>query len=178
MQTVTLHDKSFELFISEQQIHEAVSALAKKVNTDYAGKNPLFLGILNGSFLFAADLFRQIDGKAEISFLKMSSYQGTSTTGKINQLIGFNEDITNRHIIVVEDIVDTGITLEKIINDLQTKKPESIAIATLLFKPAAYQKSIPVNYVGLEVANDFLVGYGLDYDGLGRNLKEIYKLKL
>lgn len=178
MQTVTLHDKSFELFISEQQIHEAVSVLSKKINTDYAGKNPLFLGILNGSFLFAADLFRQINGNPEISFLKMASYDGTATTGKINELIGLNEDISNRHVIVIEDIVDTGITLEKIINDLQTKKPESIAIATLLFKPAAYQKSIPVNYVGLEVANDFLVGYGLDYDGLGRNLKEIYKLKL
>jgi hypoxanthine phosphoribosyltransferase len=107
----------------------------------------------------------------------MASYEGTSTTGKISELIGLNEDISNRHVIIIEDIVDTGITLEKIISDLQTKKPASIAIATLLFKPAAYQKSIPVNYIGLKVANDFLVGFGLDYDGLGRNLKEIYKLK-
>jgi hypoxanthine phosphoribosyltransferase len=177
MQTVTLHDKTFELFITEQAIHDAISALAQQINKDYEGKNPLFLGILNGSFLFAADLFRLIEGNAEISFLKMASYQGTATTGKINELIGINEDITNRHVIIIEDIVDTGITLEKIISDLNTKNPASIAIATLLFKPAAYQKSIPVNYIGMKVANDFLVGYGLDYDGLGRNLKEIYKLK-
>jgi hypoxanthine phosphoribosyltransferase len=177
MQTVTLHDKTFELFIAEQAIHDAISALAQQINKDYEGKNPLFLGILNGSFLFAADLFRLIEGNAEISFLKMASYQGTATTGKINELIGINEDITNRHVIILEDIVDTGITLEKIISDLNTKNPASIAIATLLFKPAAYQKSIPVNYIGMKVANDFLVGYGLDYDGLGRNLKEIYKLK-
>lgn len=177
MQTVTLHDKTFELFIAEQTIQEAITALAQQINKDYSGKNPLFLGILNGSFLFAADLFRQINGHAEISFLKMASYEGTSTTGKISELIGLNEDISNRHVIIIEDIVDTGITLEKIISDLQTKKPASIAIATLLFKPAAYQKSIPVNYIGLKVANDFLVGFGLDYDGLGRNLKEIYKLK-
>lgn len=177
MQTVTLHDKTFELFIAESAIQEAISALAQQINKDYEGKNPLFLGILNGSFLFAADLFRLIEGHAEISFLKMASYQGTATSGKINELIGINEDISNRHVIIIEDIVDTGITLEKIISDLQTKKPASIAIATLLFKPAAYQKSIPVNYIGIKVANDFLVGYGLDYDGLGRNLKEIYKLK-
>jgi hypoxanthine phosphoribosyltransferase len=177
MQTVTLHDKTFELFIAEDAIQKAILALADQINTDYAGKNPLFLGILNGSFLFAADLFRQIKGHAEISFLKMASYQGTSTTGKISELIGLNEDLSNRHVIIIEDIVDTGITLEKIINDLQTKNPASISIVTLLFKPAAYQKSIPVNYVGIKVANDFLVGYGLDYDGLGRNLKEIYKLK-
>lgn len=177
MQTVTLHDKTFELFITEQAIYDAISALAQQINKDYEGKNPLFLGILNGSFLFAADLFRLIEGNAEISFLKMASYQGTATTGKINELIGINEDITHRHVIIIEDIVDTGITLEKIISDLNKKNPASIAIATLLFKPAAYQKSIPVNYIGMKVANDFLVGYGLDYDGLGRNLKEIYKLK-
>jgi len=177
MQTVTLHDKTFELFIAENAIQQSISTLAVQINADYAGKNPLFLGILNGSFLFAADLFRQIEGNAEISFLKMASYQGTATTGKISELIGLNEDISERHVIIIEDIVDTGITLEKIIKDLIAKQPASIAIATLLFKPAAYQKKIPVNYVGMEVGNDFLVGYGLDYDGLGRNLKEIYKLK-
>jgi hypoxanthine phosphoribosyltransferase len=177
MQTVTLHDKTFELFIAEQTINEAILALAQQINKDYEGKNPLFLGILNGSFLFAADLFRLIEGNAEVSFLKMASYQGTATTGKISELIGLNEDLCNRHVIIIEDIVDTGITLEKIMNDLLTKKPASIAVATLLFKPAAYQKSIPVNYIGIKVANDFLVGYGLDYNGLGRNLKEIYKLK-
>jgi hypoxanthine phosphoribosyltransferase len=177
MQTVKLHDKTFELFIDENSIKSAIADLSLRINTAYEGKNTLFLGILNGSFLFAADLFRQINGNAEISFLKMASYQGTATTGKINELIGLNEDISNRHIIVIEDIVDTGITLEKIIADLQKRQPASIAIATLLFKPAAYQKNIKVNYVGIEVANDFLVGYGLDYDGLGRNLKEIYRLK-
>ena len=177
MQVVTLHDKEFELFISEQTISQAITDLAKRINIDYKDKNPLFLGILNGSFLFAADIFRQVEGNAEISFLKVASYQGTATTGAISELIGFNEDIAGRHVIVVEDIVDTGITLEKIVNDLNKKNPASIAVATLLFKPAAYQKTFPVNYVGLSVANDFLVGYGLDYNGLGRNLKAIYKLK-
>lgn len=177
MQTVTLHDKTFDLFIPAQTIQESIAAVAKEINSDYAQKNPLFIAILNGSFLFVADLFRLIEGQAEISFLKMASYEGTSSTGKINELIGLNEDIAGRHVIIVEDIVDTGMTLEKIMLDLQQKNPASLAVATLLFKPAAYQKTIPVNYVGIKVANDFLVGYGLDYDGLGRNLKEIYKLK-
>jgi hypoxanthine phosphoribosyltransferase len=177
MHTVTLHDKSFELFINEEAIQQSIADIAQQINSDYAGKKPLFIGVLNGSFLFAADLFRLIEGQAEITFLKMASYEGTVSTGKINELIGLNEDIAHRHLIVIEDIVDTGMTLEKIIHDLQQKNPASIAIATLLFKPAAYQKNIPVNYVGMKVANDFLVGYGLDYDGLGRNLKAIYKLK-
>jgi hypoxanthine phosphoribosyltransferase len=177
MQTVTLHDKTFDLFIPAQTIQESIAAVAKEINSDYAQKNPLFIAILNGAFLFVADLFRLIEGQAEISFLKMASYEGTSSTGKINELIGLNEDIAGRHVIIVEDIVDTGMTLEKIMLDLQQKNPASLAVATLLFKPAAYQKTIPVNYVGIKVANDFLVGYGLDYDGLGRNLKEIYKLK-
>ena len=177
MQTVTLHDKSFDIFISEQTIQESIAVVAQQINADYHGKNPLFIGILHGSFLFVADLFRLIEGQAEISFLKMSSYEGTSSTGRINELIGLNQDISGRHVIIVEDIVDTGMTLEKIIHDLQQKGPASLAVATLLFKPAAYQKTTPVNYVGIKVANDFLVGYGLDYDGLGRNLKAIYKLK-
>ncbi len=177
MQTVKLHDKTFDIFINEQQIQESISKIAQQINIDYKDKNPLFLGVLNGSFLFAADLFRQIEGTAEISFIKLASYHGTSTTGKINQLIGLNEDIDGRHIIIVEDIVDTGITLQKIMNDLQQKKPASIAVATLLFKPESYQKSYPVQYIAMKVANDFLVGYGLDYNGQGRNLKAIYKIK-
>ncbi len=177
MPTVTLHDKVFEPFIDEQKIKDAISALASQINTDYKDKNPLFLGILNGSFIFAADLFRQITGAAEISFLKLASYQGTTTTGQITELIGLNETLHDRHVIIVEDIVDTGITLEKIIHILQQKSPSSIAVATLLFKPEAYQKAYPIKYAGIRTGNDFLVGYGLDYDGLGRNLKEIYKLK-
>jgi len=175
--TIQLHDKQFVPFIDADKIATSIATLAQKIQNDYQDKNPLFVGVLNGSFLFVADLVRQFDGDCEVSFIKMASYEGTSTTGVVNELIGLKEDIKDRHVIILEDIVDTGNTLEKLAELLEKDKPASIEIATLLFKPNAYQKSFPVNYVAMEVGNEFLVGYGLDYDGRGRNLKDIYIIK-
>ncbi len=172
--TIKLHDKQFVPFMDASKIKAAINSLGERLNKDYKGKNPLFVGVLNGSFLFVADLVREYEGDCEVSFIKMASYEGTSTTGVVTELIGLNENIAGRHVIILEDIVDTGNTLEKIHTELSKQKPASLEIATLLFKPNAYQKDIPVKYVALEVGNEFLVGYGLDYDGLGRNLKDIY----
>lgn len=173
-QIIKLHDKQFKPFIDSSRIQEAILALANKINQDYKDKQPLFIGVLNGSFLFVADLVREFNGNCDVSFMKMASYEGTSTTGVVNELIGLNEDISGRHVIILEDIVDTGNTLENLFQELEKQNPESLEIATLLFKPKAYQKDIPVKYVAMEVGNEFLVGYGLDYDGLGRNLKDIF----
>ncbi len=172
--TIQLHDKQFVPFMEASKIAAAINSLGEKLNIDYKDKNPLFIGVLNGSFLFVSDLVRQYEGNCEVSFIKMASYEGTSTTGVVTELIGLKEDIKDRHVIIIEDIVDTGNTLERIHAELSKQKPASLEIATLLFKPKAYQKDIPVNYVAMEVGNEFLVGYGLDYDGLGRNLKDIY----
>lgn len=172
--TIQLHDKQFVPFMEAAEINAAISSLGERLNRGYQGKNPLFVGVLNGSFLFVSDLVREYKGDCEVSFIKMASYEGTSTTGVVTELIGLKEDIKDRHVIILEDIVDTGNTLEKIYNELIKQQPASLEIATLLFKPKAYQKDIPVNYVAMEVGNEFLVGYGLDYDGLGRNLKDIY----
>ncbi|MCB9195203.1 MAG: hypoxanthine phosphoribosyltransferase [Flavobacteriales bacterium] len=173
-ENIQLHDKHFKPFIDSSKIQEVVCTLANQINTDYQNKQPLFIGVLNGSFLFTADLVREFSGNCNVSFMKMASYEGTNTTGVVNELIGLNEDISGRHVIIVEDIVDTGNTLEKLFQELKKMNPASLEIATLLFKPKAYQKDIPVKYVAMEVGNEFLVGYGLDYDGLGRNLKDIY----
>ncbi len=174
MSTIRLHDKHFRPHIGAEQLNQAVQQVAQKISEDYKGKNPLFLGILNGSFLFVADLLRQVDLECEISFLKVASYEGTSTTGTVKELVGLNEDVSGRDIIVLEDIVDTGVTIDSIFKSLADKGAKSIKVATLLFKPDAYQMSYPIDYVALEVGNEFLVGYGLDYDGLGRNLRDIY----
>jgi hypoxanthine phosphoribosyltransferase len=174
---VTLFDKTFELFISEAELIKSAQNIAAQINEDYKGRKPIFLCVLNGSFLYAADLIKAIDLECEVQFVKVSSYQGTSSTGQIKSLIGLDIDITNRDIILVEDIVDTGLTIDSLVKDLKGKNPASIKITTLLFKPKAYQKEVPIDYVALEVPNDFLVGYGLDYDGFGRNLRDIYTLK-
>jgi hypoxanthine phosphoribosyltransferase len=174
MNIIQLHDKFFKTFISSAQIADVTQQVAQQIQRDYKDKNPLFIGVLNGSFLFVADLVRQFEGDCEVSFIKLASYEGTSTTGKVQELIGLSENITGRHIVIVEDIVDTGNTLAKIYDLLEAKQPASIAIATLLFKPNAYQKDYPIDYAALQVGNEFLVGYGLDYDGLGRNLKDIF----
>jgi len=173
-ETIQLHDKHFVPFMEASKIASAIKSLGEKLNNDYQGKSPLFIGVLNGSFLFVADLVREFESNCEVSFIKMASYEGTSTTGVVTELIGLKEDIKGRHVIILEDIVDTGNTLEKIHAELSKSNPASLEIATLLFKPKAYQKDIPVKYAALEVGNEFLVGYGLDYDGLGRNLKDIY----
>ena len=177
MNEVKLKDKNFEIFINEKEINNIISNISNRIN-DSGIVNPLFIAILNGSFLFAADLMRKINiPDTEISFLKLSSYDGLSTTGNVNKLIGLSKKIEGRNVIVLEDIIDTGITLEKIISLLEKEKVNSIKIATLLFKPNSYQKKFQIDYIGKSIENDFVVGYGLDYDEKGRNLKNIYKLK-
>lgn len=175
---VKLGDKVFVPYLTEEKIAAAVKVVATKINADYAGKNPLFLVVLNGAFLFAADLLRSIDSDGcEVSFVKFSSYEGVSSTGKVKELIGLNEHLEGRHVIIVEDIVDTGNTIVQMMDDLDHRKPASVRIAALLFKPEAYKKDVKIDYVGIEIPNAFIVGYGLDYDGLGRNLKDIYVIK-
>ena len=176
MSTVTVHNKNFEIFIEEAKIQKAIADMAAKMNEDFKDKKPLFLAVLNGSFMFAADLFKHLTIDCEISFVKLSSYHGTQTTEKVKELIGINENLKGRTIVVLEDIVDTGITINAMMAQLMQQEPAEIKIATLLFKPAAYIQRVHLDYVGMEVAKVFLLGYGLDYDGLGRNLRDIYKI--
>ncbi len=176
MRTVTLKDKTFALSIPSATVQKAVDDLALRLNEDLKGKIPLFLVILNGSFMFAADLMKRVNLNCEISFVKLSSYAGAHTTGEVKQLIGLSEDLKNRDVVILEDIIDSGITMEHLLEQLSEKQPASVRIVTFLFKPEAFQKSFPVDYIGLSIPNDFIVGYGLDYDGLGRNLPDIYKI--
>jgi len=177
MSEIKLKDKIFELFISENEINDIISHMAYNIN-DSGIKNPLFIAVLNGSFLFASDIIRKINlENTEISFVKLASYLGTESTGEVKELIGMNQDISRRNIVVLEDIIDTGNTLEKIVSLLKSQNVNQIKIATLLFKPDAYKKDISIDYIGKEISNDFVVGYGLDYDEIGRNLPHIYKLK-
>ena len=176
MDKIKLYDKEFILSITPEQIQEAVSGIAERINHDLAGENPIFLSILNGSFMFTSDLLKKIQMNCQVSFMKLSSYKGESTTGIVNELIGINENITGRSIVIIEDIVDTGTTLESIIRELKTMGPGQIKVATLLFKPEAFTGNITIDYVGLEIPNDFIVGYGLDYNELGRNYEGIYKI--
>jgi len=177
MKSVTLKDKEFRLSYPSDDIQSDIDVLSSKINHDLKNVNvPLFLPILNGSFMFTADLLKRIQFPCEVSFIKLASYEGTSSTGKINELIGLKEDIEGRTVIIVEDIVDTGHTLDKLYAELKKKNPANILIATLLFKPDSYKGSLKINYVGKSIPNDFIVGYGLDYEGLGRNLADIYTL--
>ena len=176
MDTVTIKDKTFRKSISHEQLLERISALADRINVDLAGTNPIFLGVLNGSFMFIADLFKYVNIECEVSFVKVASYEGTDTTGKVKQLLGLNEDLKGRTVVIVEDIVDTGITIDHVYRDILAKEPAQIKVATLLYKPSAYTKQVPIDYVAVEIPNEFIVGYGLDYDGLGRNLKDIYTI--
>ena len=176
MNIITVKDKSFKPYISEEELYASVKNVASKINKDYKGSTPIFLGILNGSFMFFGDLLKSIDLECTVSFVKLASYEGTNSTGTVNELIGLNEDIEGKDIVLVEDIVDTGNTLVKLHDILSSKKPKSIKIATLLYKPEAYKKHHSIDYVGLEIPNAFVLGYGLDYDGLGRNLSSIYVL--
>lgn len=174
--TIQIKDKRFEISIPSEKILKAVKNVAEQINKDLAGTEPLFLVVLNGAFMFAADLMKQVNIPCEISFVKLASYQGTGTTGKVKELIGLNENIEGRTVVVVEDIVDTGITMDQIITTLKTRHPKDIRVATFFNKPEALQKDVPLNYVGMQIPNDFIVGYGLDYDGFGRNLADIYTL--
>jgi hypoxanthine phosphoribosyltransferase len=176
MNRVRVKDKEFEIFIPASQIEGVVKQLANRINADFDGKNPLFLAILNGSFVFAADLLRKISIPCNISFVKFSSYSGTETTDKVKELIGLNEEINGRHIILIEDIVDTGNTIELILSNLSRMSPADVKIACFCHKPDAFQKSYKIDYIGMNIPNEFIVGYGLDYDGYGRNLPDIYKI--
>lgn len=174
--TITLRDRSFRLYISETQIHEAVMRIAGCINKDYKDKCPLIIPVLNGSFMFASDLMKALTCSCELSFIKASSYKGTTSSEQLSTLIGLNEDLKGRDIIILEDIIDTGHTLAKILPSVKLLSPSSLRVATLLFKPQALKNDIQIDYTGIEIANEFIVGYGLDYDGLGRNLKEIYQV--
>ncbi|HTL82809.1 MAG TPA: hypoxanthine phosphoribosyltransferase [Bacteroidia bacterium] len=177
MSSIQLQDKTFVPYLKEEKILAAVKNIADRINHDLKDKRPLFLVVLNGSFLFAADLLRNVNTDCEVSFMKLASYSGTGSTGTVKELIGLNESVKGRHIVVVEDIVDTGNTIVAIHEQLTKHSPASIHIATLLFKPAVYNKPITIDYRGIEIPNDFIVGYGLDYNGLGRNLRDIYVIK-
>lgn len=176
MNEVRILDKKFRELISEQAIRKRIDEIALQINRDFTGSEVIFVGILNGAFMFAADLFRKTELNARITFVKLASYQGTSPSGSIKELIGWNEDLVDKKIIIVEDIVDTGATLERTVNELVIRNVSEIKIATMLLKPTAYTRDIPINYVGFEIPNNFVVGYGLDYNGYGRNLPSIYTL--
>jgi hypoxanthine phosphoribosyltransferase len=177
MNQIKIRDREFKLFISGEKINSIIQEMAAKISSDLKDKDPLFVCVLNGAFMFASELFKSLDFvESEITFVKMASYRGTHSTGIIRQLIGLNEVIEGRTVVVLEDIVDSGSTIENIIQQLKELNPGEIKIATLLFKPAAVIKEIQLDYVGLEIPNDFIVGFGLDYDGYGRNLKDIYSV--
>ena len=176
MSIVQIKDKRFKTFISEDEIQQRVKAVADRINHDMEGKKPLLLAVLNGSFVFAADLMRHITIPCEISFVKLASYEGTVSTGKVVEVMGLNEDITGRDVIIVEDIVDTGKTMERMLDTLGTLNPNSLHICTLLLKPEKLKIPLNIEYAAMEIPNDFIVGYGLDYDQEGRNLRDIYTL--
>ena len=176
MDLVDVNGKKFKISIPAEEIKQRVKSLGEQISKDYAGKNPLFLAVLNGSFVFAADLYREISIPSEISFVKLASYQGVTSTGTISEVIGINEELTNRHIIIVEDIVDTGYTMQHMLETLGTRSPASIRICSLLTKPEKLQVPIDIDYVAFKITNLFVVGYGLDYDQQGRNLKDIYTI--
>lgn len=176
METIQVKDKRFRISISASEIHQQVCRVAAEIKRDYEGQNPVFLAVLNGSFIFAADLLREIDLPCEISFVKLASYQGLNTTGKIRELIGLNIDLTGRPVIIVEDIVESGFTMVHMLQTLQGQNPKSIAVCSLLQKSALLRVQLDVKYCCFQIPNDFVVGYGLDYDGFGRNTKDIYSL--
>lgn len=174
MQTIQVKDKKFKVSIPESEILKEVKRVAEALNKDYEGQEPVFLAVLNGSFMFAADLLKEINLPCEISFVKLASYDGVSTTGKIRELVGLRTDITNRPVVVVEDIVDTGLTMAHLLDTLRKQNPSSIEVCTLLLKPEKLLVDLDVKYWCMKVPNDFIVGYGLDYNEMGRNLRDIY----
>jgi len=176
METLQIHDKFFRIFIDETVILKRVKELAKEIEGAYNEEPPLFIAVLNGSFIFAADLLKHVQVPCEIQFVKVSSYHGTQSTGKVQQVLGLSQSIQNRKVIIIEDIIDSGLTIDFLQRELQSQNPASIAICSLLLKPKALKVPLEVGYVGFEVENHFLVGYGLDYDGFGRNLPHLYQV--
>ena len=173
---VTIKDKQFKIFIKENEIEGSIQRIAKQINSDLADKNPIFLAVLNGSFMFAGELMKEVDIPAEITFVRLASYQGVLSTNKVQEILGLNESIESRTVVIVEDIVDSGNTMVALLEELKRYNPREVRIATLLLKPDALKQPLKLDYVALEIPNDFIVGYGLDYDGYGRNLKDIYKI--
>ena len=176
MDTIQIKEKRFRISISEEEIKRRVKAVAAQISTDMEGKKPLFLGVLNGAFIFAADLMREMTIPCEISFVKLASYQGTTSTGKVQEVIGINEDLTGRTVVIVEDIVESGQTMKRMIEQLGTRNPASVHICALFFKPDKLKEDLHLDYVAFRIPDDFIVGYGLDYDQEGRGLKDIYTI--
>jgi len=176
MKTVKVLDKEFGLYIPQEKIEANIQAVADQINRDMNGMNPLFLVVLNGAFMFASELFKRLTIPCEISFVKLTSYSGTKSTNVIRELIGLDHSIEGRHVVIVEDIVDTGHTMKYTIKKLKDLKAADVRIASLFFKPENFQYDYPINYIGMEIGNDFIVGYGLDYEQYGRNLPDIYKI--
>lgn len=174
MSRVKIKDKTFETSIPEAEIQKRIQAVADRINKDMEGKTPIFLAVLNGSFMFAADLMKMVTIPCEISFVKLASYEGTSSTGKIKKMIGINTDLTGRNVIIVEDIVESGLTMQNMLDQLKEHNPASVSICTLLLKPEKLTVDLDIDYTVMEIPNDFIVGYGLDYDQQGRNLRDIY----
>jgi len=174
---IQLHDKQFVPFISAQEIDFAIAQLARLVEDDFAEETPIFVGVLNGSFMVVSDFMKHYKGACEVSFVKMASYEGTTSTNEVKQLIGLNQDLSGRSVVVIEDIVDTGNTLVELKALFKKQNVKHFKIATLFFKPEAYKQDVKIDYIGIRIPNKFIVGFGLDYDGLGRNLPEVYQLK-
>lgn len=176
MSIVKIKDKTFKTSIPEAEIQQRVKEVAEQINRDMADKNPLLLAVLNGSFMFAADLMKNLTIPCEISFVKLASYQGTQSTGKVKEVFGINEDLTGRTIIIIEDIVESGLTIQRMLDSLGTRNPDSIDVCTLLLKPERLKVDLDIKYVAFSIPNDFILGYGLDYDQQGRNLRDIYTI--
>ena len=177
MDKIKIKDKEFQVSIPYDSIYESIRKIAAQINEDFRDKEiPVFLSILNGAFMFTADLFKELDINGYLSFVKFASYQGTSSTGEVKELIGLNEDLKDKNVIVLEDIVDSGLTIKQVTDQVESLQPKEMKVATLLLKPDIFNNEINLDYVGMEVPNDFIIGYGLDYDGLGRNYRDIYKV--
>jgi hypoxanthine phosphoribosyltransferase len=177
MSVITLCDKEFALFLPADKIQSEVQRIADRINTDLNSEDVVFIGILNGAFMFASDLLRKINFDVQVTFVKLTSYSGLASTGKVKRLIGITEDLKDKTVVIVEDIIDTGNTIESIIEQIKGFRPRQIFVATLLLKPDLYSKDIPIDYVGFEIPKNFVVGYGLDYNGFGRNLRNLYALE-
>jgi hypoxanthine phosphoribosyltransferase len=176
MKQVTIEDKTFGIYLSEQAIDKEIHRISSEINGEYSDKEPLFISILNGSFMFTSDLLKKVSVPCQLSFIKFASYVGTNSTGNVKELVGLQEDISNRHVIIVEDIIDTGLTMKSILEQIKAKQPASIKIATLLFKPDSLKEDIHPDYTCFSIPEKFVVGYGLDLNGFGRNLPDIYQL--
>jgi hypoxanthine phosphoribosyltransferase len=172
-----IKDKSFKILIPEKEIQEKIAEIGNAINKDYKGKSPLFIGVLNGSFMFVADIMKHVTLTCKISFVKLSSYSDMSSSGTVRELIGLNENIFKKDVIILEDIIDSGLTMTSVIEELKSRGASSVEIATLLLKPNSLKNSLEIKYTGFEISDEFVVGYGLDYDGLGRNSRDIYQLK-